>query len=141
MIFWVHLAMQEWGRQRRRILLGGRWYSNALGVPVFHADGFPRSNSLARLGEGLAPDFNANARHFPEGLVGRGLLVGLALKSCPERIQQISYVHYIISSRYFNIPEKTMLLGYWTVKEYYQTLHQCHQAVGSLIPPDSGGIG
>lgn len=66
MINWVKLVCEQWGKDQRRIQLGGRWVHNAAGR-AWHIDGHPsRSMSDKIFREQFAAMTGSVEQYYPE---------------------------------------------------------------------------
>lgn len=132
MINWVKLVCEQWGKDQRRIQLGGRWVHNAAGR-TWHFDGFPpRSMSDKIFREHFAAMAGAIAQHYPEVMAPESWHVQRIYSELNERRRIMMVGRYVARAHWKVIAETAGYLfkdGRIDKDHYYDDWDRIHTLI------------
>lgn len=118
---WVHLAVERWGRAKRRIWMGG-YVVKSGGPAVFHCDGFPARSVLAKIrDERDGAGTNRTMQRWSEVMTGDELEVQRATLGMPEKPFAALHLQYVFDRDMLTKPEKAAALRCSTTEFYAAT--------------------
>jgi hypothetical protein len=129
------LACARWGRQKRRIWVGGDWYVDGEGLRRHHADGYAQSFLGRLLEERDGTGQGARNQHWPEVLWGDALEVQIALTGMPVICYDVLHLHFVFDPEFGLTAARKAELAQISRRSYWDVLQLAELRVWGRLAP------